>query len=111
MTSAQYIIGMIAGVITKEGIMKRSGMVKKAVYSLCGLGMLLLLGFATVGQQNRKEDSEQLIQQVKQELKTARDQVSKVDTDSAGHKYKLEQLLDQAERETQDLATSLEKKR
>jgi len=91
--------------------MKRSGMIKKAVYSFCGAVVLLLLGFAAVGQQNRKEDSEQILQQVKQELKSAREQVSKLDTDSTGHKYKLEQLLDQAEREAQDLTSTFTKKR
>ena len=90
--------------------MKRSGMVKKSVQLLCGLGLLLLFAFATTGQ-SRREDSEQLIQQITQELRTARGQLSKMDTDQAGHKYKLEQLLDQAEREAHDLAAGLPKRR
>jgi len=90
--------------------MKSSGMAKKYVQLLCGLGVLLLLAFATMAQ-SRRENSEQLLQQVTQELREARAQVSKMDTDSAGHKFKLEQLLDQAEREAQDLAASLPKKR
>lgn len=84
---------------------------KKIAYVLSALAMLL--GLAVLSQnranarQERRENSEQLMQQVTQELKSAREQVSKVDTDKAGHKYKLEQLLDQAEREASDLNATL----
>jgi hypothetical protein len=98
----------------------KTGMRKKINYLLPSAGVLLLFGFAAVSQnranatstqQDHREDSEQLVQQISQELKTAREQVSKVDTDKDGHKYKLEQLLGQAEREATDLAASLPKKR
>jgi hypothetical protein len=80
------------------------------------VGVALLLGLAAFGQnrapsQSTREDSEQLVQQISQELRTAREQISKVDTDSAGHKVKLEQLIDQAEHESEQLASSLPKKR
>lgn len=96
----------------KTGRKKTSGLL------LPGVAALLLLGFAAASQyrasaaspQARREDSEQLVQQISQELKSAREQVSKVDTDKSGHKYKLEQLLDQAEREATDLAASLPKR-
>jgi hypothetical protein len=90
---------------------------KTSTYLLPGAAALLLLGFAAASQyranaapQDRRENSEQLVQQISQELKSAREQVSKVDTDKSGHKYKLEQLLDQAEREATDLAASLPKR-
>jgi hypothetical protein len=97
----------------------KSSMREKSAWVLSSVGVALLLGLATFGQnrakdpttQTTREDSEQLVQQISQELKTAREQISKVDTDSAGHKVKLEQLLDQAEHESQELASSLPKKR
>jgi sensor domain CHASE-containing protein len=90
--------------------MKLSGMTKKYVQLLCGLGVLLLLAFATMAQ-SRRENSEELIQQITQELRSAREQLSRMDTDSGGHKYKLEQLLDQSEREARELAASLPRRR
>jgi len=92
---------------------------RTSVYFLPGAALLLSLGFAAATQyranatpaQDRREDSEQLMQQISQELKSAREQVSKVDTDKSGHKYKLEQLLDQAEREATDLTASLPRRR
>jgi len=90
---------------------------KTSIYLLPGAAVLLCLGFAAsqyrasaASAQDRREDSEQLVQQISQELKSAREQVSKVDTDKSGHKYKLEQLLDQAEREATDLAATLPKR-
>jgi hypothetical protein len=95
----------------------KTGIRTTSAYLLPGAGALLLAGFAAFGHSRAnvpaqaRENSEQLMQQISQELKSAREQVSKVDTDKAGHKYKLEQLLDQAEREATDLSASLPKKR
>lgn len=94
-----------------------TGIRKTSAYLLPGAGVLLLAGFAAFGHSRAngpaqaREDSEQLMQQITQELKSAREQVSKVDTDKSGHKNKLEQLLDQAEREASDLTASLPRKR
>lgn len=96
----------------------KTGIRKTSAYLLPSAGVLLLVGFAAFGQNRAKEpsasgreNSEQLMQQITQELKSAREQVSKVDTDKSGHKNKLEQLLDQAEREASDLTASLPQKR
>jgi chromosome segregation ATPase len=92
---------------------------EKSAWVLSSLGVALLLAVAAFGHspaknpatQSQREDSEQLVQQISQELHSAREQISKVDRDSAGHKDKLEQLLDEAERESQQLASSLPRKR
>jgi hypothetical protein len=91
---------------------------EKTAWLLSSAGVVLLVAFATFGQNGTKapapqtpEDSEQLMTKISQELKTARDQASKVDADQTGRKHKLEQLLGQAEKEAQDLHASLPKKR
>jgi hypothetical protein len=97
----------------------KTKMREKSAWVLSSVGVALLLALAAFGHspakdpttQSAREDSEQLVQQITQELHSAREQISKVDTDSAGHKVKLEQLLDQAERESQQLASSLPKRR
>jgi hypothetical protein len=93
----------------------KTSMREKSAWVLSGAGVAMLLGLAAFGPNRAvsqtREDSEQLVQQISQELRSAREQISKVDTDSAGHKVKLEQLIDQAERESEQLAASLPKKR
>jgi len=91
--------------------MKVSCKVRRSVYFVAGAAVFVFSGYVAASQNHEREDSKQLVQQITDELKTAREQLSKVDTDSTGHKYKLEQLLDQAERETRDLAGSLEHRR